>query len=125
MKLHVLNFDRQYSFKCQLVWFTVCWIVFQSSVKDTTVSLLEVKLQKAKETIEHLRSELQEAKSVPLKENRMDKKRYSKWEDCFCSDTFCLVSLLTVNTQMLQGLLSLTMCQGCGLKKITSTYMYM
>ena len=52
--------------------------MFQSLVKDTSVSLLEVKLQKAKETIEYLRSELQEVKSVPLKENRMDKKRYSK-----------------------------------------------
>jgi len=56
----------------------ICLTVLQSLVKDTTGSLLDLKLQKAKETIEHLRSELQEAKSVPLKENRMDKKRYSK-----------------------------------------------
>ena len=52
--------------------------MLQSLVKDTAANLLEVKLQKAEETIEHLRSELQEAKSIPLKENRMDKKRYSK-----------------------------------------------
>lgn len=52
--------------------------MLQSLVKDTAGSLLESKLQKAKETIEYLKSELQEAKSVPLKENRMDKKRYSE-----------------------------------------------
>lgn len=52
--------------------------MLQSLVKDTAGSLLERKLQKAKETIEYLRSELQEAKSVPLKENRMDRKRYRK-----------------------------------------------
>lgn len=49
--------------------------MLQSLVKDTAASLLEVKLQKAKETIKHLRSELQEAKSIPLKENRMDLKK--------------------------------------------------
>ena len=49
--------------------------MLQSLVKDTAGSLLEVKLQKAKETIKHLRSELQEAKSIPLKENRMDLKK--------------------------------------------------
>ena len=49
--------------------------MLQSLVKDTAGSLLEVKLQKAKETREHLRSELQEAKSIPLKENRMDLKK--------------------------------------------------
>lgn len=54
--------------------------MLQSLVKDTASSLLELKLQKAQETIEHLRSELQEAKSIPLKENRMDKKRYGKRE---------------------------------------------
>ena len=52
--------------------------MLQSLVKDTAATLLEVKLQEAKETIEYLRSELREVKSVPLKENRMDKKRYSK-----------------------------------------------
>lgn len=55
-----------------------CSTVLQSLVRDTTGSLLEVELQKAKETIDYLKSELAEAKSVPLKENRMDKKRYSK-----------------------------------------------
>lgn len=55
-----------------------CSAVLQSLVRDTTGSLLEVELQKAKETIDYLKSELAEAKSVPLKENRMDKKRYSK-----------------------------------------------
>ena len=49
--------------------------MLQSLVKDTAASLLEVTLQKAKETREHLRSELQEAKSIPLKENRMDLKK--------------------------------------------------
>ena len=52
--------------------------MLQSLVKDTAASLLEVKLQKAKETIKHLRSELQEAKSIPLKENRMDLKKGTK-----------------------------------------------
>ncbi|XP_078348228.1 hexosaminidase D-like isoform X2 [Oculina patagonica] len=43
--------------------------------KDTRAALFEAELQKAKDTILSLKRELAEAKSVPLKENRMDRKR--------------------------------------------------
>ena len=39
--------------------------------------MLEAELQKAKDIIQTLKQELEEAKSIPLKENRLDKMRYS------------------------------------------------
>lgn len=61
---------------------TINFIIFQfisvaveSLVKDTRAQLLEAELQKAEDTIQTLKRELEEAKSVPLKENRMDKMR--------------------------------------------------